>query len=75
LLEEPKRKNYEEYQLTIDGLLLYSNKTYIPDLADMKNLIMDEFHRRPYVGHPGYQEMITTIRQLYYFPGMKNDIA
>jgi hypothetical protein len=36
---------------------------------------MDEFHRRPYVGHLGYQKMVTTIRQLYYLPRMKHDIA
>jgi hypothetical protein len=36
---------------------------------------MDEFHRRPYVRHPGYQKMVTTIRQLYYWPRMKQDIS
>jgi hypothetical protein len=36
---------------------------------------MDEFHRRTYVGHPSYQKMVTTVRQLYYWPIMKQDIA
>jgi hypothetical protein len=36
---------------------------------------MYEFHKSPYVGHPGYQKMVKTIRQLYYWPGMKQDIA
>jgi hypothetical protein len=27
------------------------------------------------VGHPGYQKMITTVRQLYYWPRMKQDIV
>jgi hypothetical protein len=31
--------------------------------------------RRPYVGHPGYQNMVTTVRQLYYWPRMKQDIV
>jgi hypothetical protein len=42
---------------------------------DLKCLILDEFHRRPYVGHPGYQKMVTIVRQLYYWSGMKQDIA
>jgi hypothetical protein len=75
LQQEPNMKKYEEYHLTIDELLLYNNRLYVPDSTEMKHLIMDEFHRRPYVGHPGYQKMITTVRQLYYWPGMKKDIA
>jgi hypothetical protein len=35
---------------------------------------MDEFHRIPYFGHPGYQKMITTTRKLYYWSGMKKYI-
>jgi hypothetical protein len=47
----------------------------VPDLIELKKLIVDEFHRRPYVGHPGYQKMVTTVRQLYYCLRMKNDIV
>jgi hypothetical protein len=36
---------------------------------------MNEFHKRPYVGHPGYQKMITTVKKFYYWPRMKKDIA
>jgi hypothetical protein len=58
-------------KLTTDELLLYNNRLYVPDSTELKHLIMDEFHRRPYVGHPGYQKMITIVRKLYYWPGMK----
>jgi hypothetical protein len=54
---------------------MYNNMMYIPNSTELKNLIMDEFHKRPYVGHPGYQKMITTTRKLYFWPGMKRDIA
>jgi hypothetical protein len=36
---------------------------------------MDELHKRPYTGHPGYQKMITTTRKQFYWPGLKRDIA
>jgi hypothetical protein len=36
---------------------------------------MDELHKRPYTGHPGYQKMIMATRKLFYWPGLKNDIA
>jgi hypothetical protein len=62
LQQEPNMKKYEEYQLTTDEILLYNNMLYVPNSIELKHLIMDEFHWRPYVGHPGYQKMITTVR-------------
>jgi hypothetical protein len=50
----PNVKKYEEYQITTYELLLYNDKLYIPESAKLKHLIMDEIHRMPYVGHPGY---------------------
>jgi hypothetical protein len=35
---------------------------------------MDELHKRPYTGHPGYQKMITTTRKQFYWPRLKMDI-
>jgi hypothetical protein len=75
LQQEPKEKRYKGYQLRDDNLLMYNKRLYVPDSADLRQLIMDEFHRRPYVGHPGYQKMVTTVRKLYYWPKMKQYIA
>jgi hypothetical protein len=41
----------------------------------LKRFIMDELHKRPYIGHPGYQKMITTTRKQFYWHGLKRDIA
>jgi hypothetical protein len=48
---------------------------YVPSLVELRHLIMDEFHKRPYVGHLGYHKMVTTVRQLYSWLRMKKDIA
>jgi hypothetical protein len=66
LQKEPRERRYEGYHLATDELLLYNNRLYLPNSKDLRQLVMDEFHRRPYVSHPGYQKMITTIRNLYY---------
>jgi hypothetical protein len=36
-------------------------------------IILDELHKNPYFGHPGYQKMITTLRKQFYWPNMKNE--
>ena len=33
------------------------------DCDDLKRFIMDELHKRPYIGHPRYQKMITATRK------------
>jgi hypothetical protein len=58
-----------------EGLLTYRNRLYILDCDDLKRFIMDELHKRPYTGHPGYQRMITAPRKQFYWLGLKKDIA
>jgi hypothetical protein len=61
--------------MTKGGLLTYRDRMYIPNRDDLKRFIMDELHKRPYTGHPGYQKMITATRKQFYWPGLKKDIA
>jgi hypothetical protein len=74
LQQESSERKYEGYQLTIDNLLLYNNRLYVPESLDLKKLIMDDFHRRPYVGRFGYQKMVIVVRKLYYCPRMKKTL-
>jgi hypothetical protein len=75
LEKEPTGIKNEGYQMIDGGLLTYRNRLYIPDCDDLKRFIMDELHKRPYIGHPGYQKMITTTRKQFYWPRLKKDIA
>ena len=66
LRQEPTGLKYEGYQMIEEGLLTYINRLYLPNCDDLKRFIMDELHKRPYTGHPGYQKMITTTRKQFY---------
>jgi hypothetical protein len=61
--------------MTEGGLLTYRSRFYIPDCDDLKIFILDELHKRPYFGHPGYQKMISATRKQFYWPGMKKNVA
>jgi hypothetical protein len=75
LQQEPTGIKYGGYQMMEGGLLTYRSRLYIPDCDDLKRFILDELHKRPYTGHPGYQKMITATRKQFYWPGLKKDIA
>jgi hypothetical protein len=49
LRKEPREKRYEGYQFGDDIVLLCNTQLYMPNSVDLKHLIMEEFHRRPYV--------------------------
>jgi hypothetical protein len=75
LEQEPIGMKYEGYQLLNDNMLTYKGRLYIPNCDELKRFIMDELHKRPYNGHLGYQNMITTTKKLFYWPRLKKDIV
>jgi hypothetical protein len=65
----------ENYKLEADGILLYKNIIYIPNVQDLKPVILHVMHNVPYVGHPGYQEIVAVVKRHYLWPGMKKEIV
>ena len=51
-----------DYSFNEQGLILFENRLYVPNISEVKLLILNEFHKSPYSGHPGYQKMITMLR-------------
>ena len=60
LQQQSIEKRCERYKLEEDGLLTYKGRIYIPKVADLRRVIMDEIHQAPYSGHLGYQKKIAT---------------
>jgi hypothetical protein len=52
----------EYYKLEVDGTLLYKNIIYVPNFPELRIMILKEMHNVPYVGHPGYQKTVTTVK-------------
>ncbi|KAI3826071.1 hypothetical protein L1987_00113 [Smallanthus sonchifolius] len=58
-----------------NGLLYYLNRIWIPDRDDLRTFLMNEAHKNRYSIHPGADKMYQDLRQQYWWPGMKKDIA
>jgi hypothetical protein len=56
----------ENYKLEIDGTLLYKNIIYVPNVQDMKLMILHEMHNVPYAGHPRYQKNVAAVKSHYF---------
>ncbi|KAI3815477.1 hypothetical protein L1987_15146 [Smallanthus sonchifolius] len=58
-----------------NGLLYYLNRIWVPDHDDLRTFLMNEAHKTRYSIHLGADKMYQDLRQQYWWPGMKKDIA
>ncbi|GKB19607.1 putative reverse transcriptase domain-containing protein [Tanacetum coccineum] len=58
-----------------DGEIYFFDRIWIPSVGGVRKLIMDEAHTSRYSVHPGADKMYYDLRDLYWCPGMKRDIA
>ncbi|KAI3754594.1 hypothetical protein L1987_54381 [Smallanthus sonchifolius] len=50
-------------------------RIWIPDSSELRTLILDEAHKSRYSVHPGADKMYHDLKEFYWWPGMKKDIA
>ncbi|GJZ46364.1 putative reverse transcriptase domain-containing protein [Tanacetum coccineum] len=58
-----------------DGALYYLDRIWFTLKGDMRTLIMDKAHKSKYFVHPGADKMYYDLRDRYWWPRMKKDIA
>ncbi|GJR01207.1 putative reverse transcriptase domain-containing protein [Tanacetum coccineum] len=58
-----------------DGEIYFFDRIWIPSVGGVTKLIMDEAHTSRYSINSGADKMYYDLRDLYWWPGMKRDIA
>ncbi|GJS55099.1 reverse transcriptase domain-containing protein [Tanacetum coccineum] len=58
-----------------DGGLYFMDRIWVPLVGDVRKMIMDEAHMTKYFIHPGADKMYHDLRDTYWWPGMKRDVA
>ncbi|GJW32772.1 putative reverse transcriptase domain-containing protein [Tanacetum coccineum] len=65
----------EMIELSNDGALYYLDRIWVPLKGDVRTLIMDEANKSKYSVHPGADKMYYDLRDRYWWPRIKKDIA
>ena len=47
----------------------------MPNVGELRRDILEEAHQTPYTIHPGATKMYQDLKQLYWWDGMKKDVA
>ncbi|GJU74061.1 reverse transcriptase domain-containing protein [Tanacetum coccineum] len=58
-----------------DGSLYYMDSIWVPLVGGVRTKIIDEAHKMRYSVHPGADNMYYDLRDMYWWPGMKKEIA
>ena len=58
-----------------DGTLLYKGRLCVPSIEVLKREIIEEAHNSAYAMHPGSTKLYRTLKENYWWSGMKKNIA
>nr|GEV02273.1 hypothetical protein [Tanacetum cinerariifolium] len=75
LMQRGKVIAYASRQLKIYEKNYTTHDLELGEVGDVRTLIMDEAHKSKYYVHPGADKMYYDLRDRYWWPGMKKDIA
>ncbi|GKC46535.1 putative reverse transcriptase domain-containing protein [Tanacetum coccineum] len=65
----------ERLKPRVDGTLCLNNRSWLPCYGDLRTLVMHESHKSKYSIHPSSDKMYQDLKQLYWWPNMKANIA
>ncbi|GKF17852.1 putative reverse transcriptase domain-containing protein [Tanacetum coccineum] len=70
-----KDKPKEKLEPRVDGTLCLNGRSWLPCYGDLRSVIMHESHKSKYSIHHSSEKMYQDMKDLYWWPNMKADIA
>src|SRR3954467_14733939 len=64
-----------EFIIGENGIMRFGNRVCVPDVAELRRSILEEGHRSGLSIHPGDTKMYHDLKKLFWWPGMKKEIA
>ena len=75
LKEEIEKGKKAEFQIRDDSMIVKGQRMCVPEYGELKRDIMEEAHSSAYAMHPGSTKMYKTLKEHYWWNGMKKEIA
>jgi len=63
------------FSLGENSVLMFRDRVCVPDVLELKRQILDKGHRSSLSIHPGATKMYQVLKRLFWWPGMKKEIA
>jgi len=63
------------FELQEENSLWFQNRICVPDIPEIKEVILREAHQTPYSIHPGSTKMYMDLKEVFWWNNMKREIA
>jgi IS30 family transposase len=63
------------FELREENSLWFQNRICVPDIPEIKEVILREAHQTPYSIHPGSTKMYMDLKDVFWWNNMKREIA
>ncbi|KAK9096374.1 hypothetical protein Sjap_021871 [Stephania japonica] len=73
--ELAQSSDHPDWSQSTDSCLRFRGRLWIPSVAELRDEILHEAHRSRFTVHPGRTKMYAEVRRLFWWPGMKTDVA
>ena len=74
LKQEIEKGMKAEFQIRDDGMTVKGQRMCVPEYGELKRDIMEEAHSSAYAMHQGSTKMYKTLKEHYWWNGMKKEI-
>ena len=75
LIEDVQNGKNSDFTLDQEGALRHGNRLCVPDVCELRRIILEEAHNSRYTIHPGSTKMYQDLKQLYWWEGLKKDVG
>ena len=75
LTNEIEKGKKAEFQITDDDMIVKEQRMCVPEYGELKRDIMEEAHSSAYAMYPSSTKMYKTLKEHYWWNGMKKEIA
>ncbi|XP_071921742.1 uncharacterized protein [Coffea arabica] len=74
-LEKVQKGETLDFKLGPEGVLRFRDRIVVPADEEIRKGILEESHRSKYTIHPGVTKMYHDVKGLYWWEGLKKDVA
>ncbi|MCI39850.1 hypothetical protein A2U01_0061082, partial [Trifolium medium] len=64
-----------DFKIDENGVIKYQGRVCVPDVPELRKMILEEGHRSRLSIHPGVTKMYQDLKKLFWWPGMKRQIS
>ena len=65
----------DKFGIDENGVMRFGNRVCLLGIPELKKNILEEVHRSGLSIHPGDTKMYQNLKKLFWWPGMKNEVA